>query len=39
MVGVRYYRGRVVKVQIVQLGLEMVCSRFLLVHGVCPNSS
>ena len=31
MVGVEY-------VQIVPIGLEMVCSRLLLVHGACLNS-
>ena len=32
MVGVEY------RVRIVPFGLEMVCSRLLLVHGVCLNS-
>ena len=35
MVEVGYVRGRV---RIVPIGLEMVCSRLLLVHGVCLNS-
>ena len=39
MVEVGY--GRVdskISVRIVPIGLEMVCSRLLLVHGVCLNS-
>ena len=37
MVEVGYSRGRVGS-RIVPIGLEMVCSRLLLVHGVCLNS-
>ena len=37
MVKVGYGRGRVGS-ELSQTGLEMVCSRFLLVHGVCLNS-
>ena len=37
MVEVEYGRGRVGS-EFVPIGLEMVCSRMLLVHGVCLNS-
>ena len=37
MVVVWYGRGRVGS-ELSQFGLEMVCSRLLLVHGVCLNS-